>query len=274
MQDLGYVPGKNLIIVYRQARRSDALPSFAKELVQLKVDVIVTSGEAAAMAAKGATSAIPIVATELAMDPVKAGIVGSLSRPEANVTGLATQSEELWMKRLSVFKQLVPRVARIAILSNPTNPSNAACTDEINRATAALALQARSAEVPSGEAIQSTFAALAKDRPDALAICWDSVTLANAKQISDSAAHLKVPTVAPLQEYVKAGSLMSLGFNLPAHRRRAAVYVDKIIKGAKPATLPVERPLQFDLVVNLVTARALGIEPPANILLLADEVVQ
>jgi putative ABC transport system substrate-binding protein len=275
LNDLGYIEGRNVVIEYRYAGGNvDRLPQLAGELAALKVDVIITAGEPAALAAKRATNAIPIVATEVGMDPVQAGIVTSLARPEANVTGLATQNEELWQKRLSVFGQIVPKLARAAVLWNPANPGNGACVAEIKTAAPALGIQVQLQEVGDAKAFERAFTAIAKDRPDALVTCWDSVTLANARAIADFALKQRMPTLAPIKEYVEAGSLMSLGASLPAHHRRAAYYVDKVLKGSKPGALPVELPLQFDLVLNLGTAKALGITVPPGILLLADDLIK
>jgi putative tryptophan/tyrosine transport system substrate-binding protein len=275
LRDLGYVEGPNFVIEYRYANGNvEKLPELAAELVKLKVDVIVTSGEPAALAAKRATNSIPIVAVEYGMDPVKAGIVASLARPEANVTGLATQNEELWQKRLAVFKQIVPKVSRVAVLWNPVNPGNASCVQEIKAAAPPMGLQVSLQEVRDTNALERAFAGVAKERPDALVICWDSVTLGQARRIGDFALQQRLPTLAAIKEYVEAGGLMSLGMSLQAHRRRSAYYVDKVLKGAKPGALPVERPLQFDLVINVATAKALGLAPPSTVLVLADDLIQ
>ncbi len=273
LKDLGYVQGPSLVVEYRYGS-VDRLPQLAGELVTLKVDVIVAAGESAALAAKRATNTIPVVATEILMDPVKAGIVTSLARPEANVTGLATLNEELWQKRLSMFKQIAPKVSRVTVLWNPANPGNRPCLDEIKATAPALGLQVTSQEVLDAAALEQAFAVIAKERPDALVICWDSVTLAQARRIAEFALAQRLPTLAPIKEYVEAGSLMSLGASLPAQRRRAAYYVDKVLKGAKPGSLPVERPLQFDLVINLGTAKALGLAPSPGVLILADDLIQ
>jgi putative ABC transport system substrate-binding protein len=276
LRDLGYVEGRNVVIDYRYAGGSiERLPQLAGELVSLKADVIVTAGEPAALAAKRATNAIPVVATEIGMDPVKAGIVTSLARPEANVTGLATQNEELWQKRLSVFKQLVPKIARAAVLWNPANPGNRACVEEINAAAPALGIQVVPQQIVDANALERAFAAIARDRLDALMACWDSVTLTHARRIAEFALKQRMPTLAPIKEFVEAGSLMSLGVSLPAHQRRAAYYVDRVLKGSKPGALPpVERPLQFDLVLNLGTAKELSITVPPGILVLADDLIK
>jgi len=239
LRDLRYIEGQNLTIDYRYAEGNvDRLPDLAIELVRLPVDVIVTSGEPAALAAKRATRTIPVVVTELGLDPVKAGLVASLGRPEGNVTGLATQSEELWQKRLALLKQVVPRAQRVDVLWNPANPGNANCVEEIKTAASALGMQTSLFEVRDVGALERAFPLIAREPPDALVTCWDSVTLANAKLIADFALKHRLPSVAPLREYVEAGALISLGTSLPTQRRHAAYYVDKILKGAKPENGP------------------------------------
>ena len=275
LRDLGYVEGRNLAIEYRYASGNvERLPDLATELVRLKLDVIVTSGEPAALAAKRATNAIPIVATEFGVDPVKAGLVTSLGRPGGNVTGLAAISEELWPKRLELFKQVVPKLSRLAVLWNPANSGNQSCVSEIQTAARTMGVQLRSMEVGDSRALERAFTDIAKEAADGLATCWDSVTLEHARPIADFALKQRLPTIAPLKEYVEAGALLSFGAGLSAHQRRAAYYVDKILKGAKPADLPLERPTLFELVVNLKTAKALGLTLPPAMVVLADEVVR
>jgi putative ABC transport system substrate-binding protein len=274
LRDLGYVEGRNVSIEYRYASGSgERLTVLASELARFPVDVIVTVGERAAIAAKGATKTIPIVVTEIGWDPVDAGLVASLGRPEGNVTGFASQSEELWEKRLALLKEFTPKLSRVAVLWNPANPGNAKCVEVLKAAARSTGVQLRPVEVSDAAALDGAPAAVARDAVDALVTCWDSVSLANAKAIADLALKLRLPTLAPLREYVLAGGLMSLGTSLSAQRRRTAHYVDKILKGAKPANLPVERPTQFDLVINLSTAKALGLIPPASFLVLADELI-
>jgi putative ABC transport system substrate-binding protein len=251
----------------------EKLPELAGELGRMKVDVIVTVGDSAAIAAKRATTSIPIIATEFGLDPVKAGIVSSLGRPEGNVTGLSSISEELWPKRLGLLRDLVPRLTRAAVLWNSGNPGNASCLNEIRAASGALGILVQPFDVRDANSVERTFAAMAKDRPDALALCWDSVTLEYAHAIADFALKRRLPTIAPLREYVKAGALLSFGTSLAAHRRRAAYYADKILKGAKPADLPVERPTHFELVVNMATAKALGLALPPTLVMLADDLI-
>jgi putative ABC transport system substrate-binding protein len=273
--DLGYVVGRNVVIEFRYADGNvDRLVEMASELARLPVEVIVTSGEAAALAAKRATKSVPIVATEFALDPVKAGLVASLGRPEANVTGLASISEDLWQKRLALLKEVAPRVTRAVALWNPANPGNAICVDELKAAAPGLGVQLRSLEVRDAKALDQAFAIMTREPTDALAICWDSVTLGHATAIADFALAHRMPTVAPLKEYARAGALLSFGASLPAQRRRAAYYVNKILKGTKPGDLPVERPTLFELVVNMRTARALGLGLPQGIALLADDLLE
>jgi putative ABC transport system substrate-binding protein len=275
LRDLGYAEGKNFVIDSRYASgNTEKLPELAGELSRVPVDVIVTSGEPAALAAKRATRAIPVVATEIALDPVRAGIVASLGRPGGNVTGLATLSEELWQKRLALLKEVVPKLTRVAVLWNPTNPSNAYCLEEIKAVAPTLGMQVRDLEVSDAKSLDNAFANLTKDSPDALVPCWDSVTLAQATAIGDFAAKRRLPTVAPLKEYAEAGALLSFGMSLPAQRRRSAYYVDKILKGGKPADMPFETPTLFELVVNLKTARALGVTVPPSFMVLADDLIR
>jgi len=275
LRDLRYVEGQTVVIEYRQSTGSvSQLAELAAELARIPVDVIVTSGESPAVAAKRSSKSIPIVAIDLAWDPVKAGLVASLSKPEGNLTGLASQSDELWPKRLGLLKQLKPGTARLAVLWNPGNQGNANCVAEISAGAAALDMEVQPLEARDAVSLDRAFASMGANLPDGLAICWDSATLASARSIADFALKHRLPTVAPLREYVDAGALLSYGPSLAAQRRRAAYYVDRILKGAKPAGLPVEQPTQFDLVVNVTTAKRLGIALPPMIAGLADDVVQ
>jgi len=275
LRDAGYVEGRNLTIEYRYADgNGDRLPDLAAELVRLPVDIIVTSGEPAALAARRATKVIPIVVTQIGMDPVKAGLVSSLGRPEGNITGLTTLSEDLWQKRLSLLKEIAPRVSRVAVLWNPTNPGNKSCVEEIKAAAPALRLQALSLEVRDANTLDRGFVTMTSESVDALVTCSDTVLLEHAKPIADFALKRRLAMMSPLKEFVEAGGLMSLGSSLPAQRRRSAYYVDRILKGAKVADLPVERPTIFELVVNQKTAKALGLALPAPLLLLADDLIE
>ena len=275
LRDVGYTKGQNVVVEYRYADgNAERLALLAAELVRLPVDVIVTSGEQAAVAAKRATRDIPIVATDLGLDPVKAGLVASLGRPGGNITGLATLSDDLWPKRLGLLKEVTPRASRLAVLGNPANSSNASCFEEIKAAASATGLRTRFLGVSDEKTLAEAFAGILNERPEGLVICWDSVTLVHAKAIADFALKQRLPTLAPLKEYVEAGALLSFGARLPAQRRRTAYYVDKILKGAKPADLPVERPTLFELAVNLPTAKALGLALPAAFVVLADVIVE
>jgi len=275
LRDVGYVEGKTLVIEYRYSSGSaERLASLAAELARLPVDVIVTSSESAALAAKRATSVIPIVMTDIGMDPVKAGLVASLGRPGGNITGLASLSNDLWQKRLALLKEFAPKISHVAVLWNPTSPGNANCVAEIDAAAPALGLQIRHFEVNNARAVEDAFTNIAKEPSDALATCLDSVILEHAGAIADFASKRRLPTVMPVKEYVAAGGLISLGPNLPAQRRRAANYVDRILKGAKPADLPVEQPTLFEFVVNVKTAKALGLAIPPSFGVLANEFIE
>ena len=275
LRDLRYIEGQNIVIEYRQSAGSiTQLAELAAELTRIPVDVIVTSGESPALAAKRTSKSIPIVAIDLAWDPVKAGLIASLSKPEGNLTGLASQSDELWPKRLGLLKQVKPKTTRLVVLWNPGNQGNASCVAEISAGAASLDIEVQPLEARDAASLDRAFASIAPSQPDALAICWDSATLTNARSIADFAIRHRIPTVSPLREYVDAGALLSYGPSLAAQRRRAAYYVDRILKGVKPAGLPVEQPTQFDLVVNLATAKRLGIAVPPMIAGLADDVIQ
>jgi putative ABC transport system substrate-binding protein len=275
LKDWGYVNGGNVSVEFRYgAGNVDKLTELANELVKMNVDVIVTVGDSAAFAAKKATPSIPIVATEFGVDPVKTGLVSTLSRPTANVTGLSSISDELWSKRLGLLRELVPRLARVAVFWNSGNPGNTDCLAKIRAAGSEMKVQVQPLDVTDANSVERAFATIAKDKPDALALCWDSVTLEYAHAIADFATRRRLPTVAPLREYVKAGALMSFGTSLAAHRRRAAYYTDRIIKGTKPTDLPVEQAQTFEIVINVATVKALGITVPPAFALAADELVE
>jgi putative ABC transport system substrate-binding protein len=275
LREAGYVEGKNLVVEYRYAGGSaQQLAYNAAELTRLPVDVIVASGEPATLAAMRATGTIPIVMTEIGMDPVKAGFVASLARPGANVTGLASLSNELWQKRLPMLREIAPKASRLAVLWNPANPGNADCVAEIKAAAPALGLKVSYIGVSDTSALDRAFASMTKESVDAVAVCLDSLTLEQAASIADFASKRRQPTVMPLKEYVQAGGLVSLGAKLSDQRRRAASYVDRILKGAKPADLPIERPTLFELVVNSSAARTLGITMPPTFMLLADDIIE
>lgn len=275
LRDWGYVENRTVALEFRYAGGNLAkLPALAAELARMNVDVIVTVGDPAAFAAKKATTSIPIVATEFGLDPVKAGLVASLGRPEANLTGLSSISEELWQKRLALLREILPRLTRIGVVLNPANQGNASCLAEIRSAAGAMGIRVQSLDISDERSIERVFAAIAKDTLDGLAVCWDSVTMEHAQAIADLALNRRLPLVAPLREYVSAGALLSFGMSLAAHRRQAAHYAHRIIKGAKPADLPVEQPKNFELVINVATAKALGLAVPPSLALLAEDLIQ
>jgi putative ABC transport system substrate-binding protein len=223
LREAGYVEGRNFVIEYRYADGNAArLPGLASELVRVPVDVIVTSGEPAALAAARATKTIPVVVTQIGIDPVKAGLVTSFGRPGGNVTGLATLSDDLWEKRLGLLREVAPNASRLAVLWNPANPGNAGCVDQI-KVAAGLRLQVVSLEVRDAAALERAFTSMTSEPVDALAVCWDSVLLGRAAAIGDFALKRRLPTIAPLKEYVEAGCLLSLGVSLPAHKRRTPI---------------------------------------------------
>jgi putative ABC transport system substrate-binding protein len=276
LRDLGYVEGQNLAFERRYAENNlERLPDLATELVRLHVDIIVTGGSTpATLAAKQATSTIPILMVGIGMDPVEAGLVASLARPEGNVTGMAASGLEGWEKRLEPLKEAVPRLSRVALLWNPANPGNVLCLRAVQAATLRMGMQLHPLEVRDANAFEHAFAEIAREPPDALLICRDDLTGAHARPIADFAVRSRLPTLTPSRGYVQAGALMSYGASVPDQWRRAATYVDKILKGTKPADLPVERPMKFELVINLKTVKALGLTLPPSILFQADEVIQ
>ena len=273
LRDRGYSEDRVTVESRYAGGNVEKLREYAEDLVRMKVDVIITVGDPAAFAAKKATTTIPIVATEFGSDPVP-GLVASLGRPAGNVTGPSSISEELWGRRLGILREFVPRLARVTVLFNPGNPGNASCVGEIRSAGGASGIQVQPMEIADVTSIERASAAITRDAPDALAVCWDTVTLEYAHAIAELAIKRRLPLVAPLREYVSAGALLSYGISLSAHRRRAAHYVDKIFKGAKPGELSVERPTNFELVVNVSTARALGLTVPPAVALFADDLVQ
>jgi len=274
LRELGYVAGQNIALESRWAEgRFDRLPALAGELVRLRVDLIVTAGTPAAHAAKEATASIPIVAAAVG-DPVGTGLVASLARPGANLTGLSDITVDLSAKRLELLKELVPTASRIAILWNPAHPTNPLQLRETRAAAQALGITLQSLEVQRSGELERAFAAIRRERAGALVVLSDPFMLLHRGRLADLAANNRLPTMYPWREHVEAGGLMAYGVNLPDLFRRAATYVDKILKGAKPADLPVEQPMRFELVINMKTAKALGLTFPPSILIRATEVIQ
>ena len=273
LRELGYTEGQNIVIELRFAEgKSERLPALVADLIQLKVDVIVLSGTPAAQVAKQATTMIPIVMGTSA-DPVGTGLVTSLARPGGNVTGLSTLGSDLSGKRLELLKEVVPGVSRIAVLSNPTNQSVPALLRETEVAAQSLGVQVQFLEARSPDELDKVFVAI-KERPRALMVVPDPMLFAQRKRLSDLAGENRLPTIAEWEEFVGAGGLMSYGPSFRAMFRRAAVFVDKILKGTKPADLPVEQPTKFEFIINLKTAKQIGVTIPPNVLARADRVIK
>jgi len=256
------------------AAAAAALPAVSRfALVRLKVDVIVGIGTIAPLAAKRATTTIPIVMTA-AGDPLGSGLVASLARPGGNVTGMSLMAPELGGKRLELLKELLPRLARVAVLWNAANPYAALVFKETQTAGRALGIEVQSLEVRSPDDFNGAFETVRREHPDALITVEDPLSFNHRKLIADFAAGQLLPTLHGFKEDVAAGALMSYGANLADLSRRAAGYVDKILRGAKPADLPVQQPTKFDLVINLTTAKALGLDVPPTLLARADELIE
>jgi putative ABC transport system substrate-binding protein len=274
MRELGYVEGQNILAEGRfYGDRTDRLPALAAELVRLNVDVIVAGAPPAPEAAQRATSTIPIVMANHA-DPVGSGLVASLARPGRNVTGLSTQAPDLAGKRLQLLKEAVPGISRVAVLSNPTIPSQALELREAKVAAGSLKVQLQMLEARAPSDFAGVFSAMTKERAGGVIILTSSMFYAERTRIAELAAQSRVPAIYAVKEFAEAGGLMTYGINIHESFRRAAIYVDKILKGAKPADLPVEQPTKFELVINLKTAKALGLTIPPSLLQGADEVIQ
>jgi len=277
LRDLGWIEGQNIAVEYRWAAGGeDQLPALAAELVRLKVDIIVTWSTPAALAAKQATTTIPIVATFVA-DPVGSGLVASLARPGGNVTGLTTLAPELLAKRLELLREMVPGVNRMAVLWDPVGPgerTRRSMREEAEAAGRALGVHLQFIEARRPGDLERAFSAIRKSRLDALLVAPAPMLFEARGQIVAHAARSRLPAVYPWREAVEAGGLVSYATNFPEMYRRAATYVDKILKGAKPAELPIEQPTRFELVINLKTAKALGLTIPQSVLQRADEVLR
>jgi len=272
LHELGWIDGRTVAIQYRWAEgRAERLAEIAAELVRLKVDVIVTGGNAA-LAAKQASSVVPIVFA-LVDDPVGMGLIASLARPGGNVTGLSFQSTDLAGKRVALLREIVPGLRRLAIMANVEYPATALEMDQVQAAARALGVDPVALEIRRAEDIAPAFEAL-RDRADALYVVGDALVITYRVRLNTLALIARLPTIYFVREYVEAGGLMSYGPNFPDLFRRAADYVDKILRGAKPGEIPVEQPTKFDLVINLTTAKALGLTVPESFLLRADEVIE
>jgi putative tryptophan/tyrosine transport system substrate-binding protein len=277
LRDLGYIEGQNIAIEYRYAEtKLDRLPELAAELVRLKVDIIVIGGgDTIVRAAKNATKTIPIVMVGGGVDPVEGGLVDSLARPGGNITGLTILSPELGGKRLELLKEAVPKVARVAVLYDPALRANVHELKEVLPVAArALAVSVRSWEVRAADGFDRVFAALNKERPDGLYVAVGPLTNANRNRIVSFALKNRLPSVYGRREFVDAGGLMSYGADIADSYRRVAYYVDRILKGAKPADLPVEQPTKFELVINLKTAKQIGLTIPPEVLARANRLIK
>ena len=275
LHELGWVEGRNLVIEYRWAEgKVERLPELAADLVRRKVDVIVAPAGSAALAAKNATSSIPIVMI-FPNDPVEMGLVASLSRPGGNITGTTfTTSSEIFGKQLQILKEAIPRVSRVAVLRNPADPSFARQVGELDAAARSLNVHLQHLGARGPEEFDGAFAAMARDRADALLVIATSTFLVHRSRLAELAVKARLPTMNSFREQVEAGGLMAYAVNMAAFVGHAAEYVDKILRGAKPGDLPVEQPTRFELVVNLKTAKALGITIAQAVLLRADEVIE
>jgi putative ABC transport system substrate-binding protein len=274
LRELGYVEGQNTIVERRYAEgRPERFQEFAAEMVRLKADLIITTTTPAALAAKNATMTIPIV-IPTAIDPVGTGLIASLSHPGGNITGGAILTGEMAAKRLELLKEVAPSLSRTAVLWNRANPANALAWRETLDAANALGVTLQSHEVKGPEDFEVAFDRMTKEHLDALFVLDDALTIQYRKEIADFAMQKRLPSVFAAKDRVEAGGLMSYGPRYSEMMRRAASLVDKILKGAEPANLPMEQPTTFELVINLKTARAIGLDVPATLLARADEVIE
>jgi putative ABC transport system substrate-binding protein len=274
LRELGYIEGESIIIEYRSAEgKLDHLPALAAELVRLKVDVIVTAGPIPTRAAKEATSTIPIVMAQ-DTDPVGNGFVASLARPGGNITGLSTLAPELSGKRLELLREIVPKLSRVAVFGTSTYPGYAQMLKEIELAAEAFKVKLQNPDVQNPKDIEITFRAATKGRADAVIVLATPVLLSQRTQIADLAVKNRLPVSYPQTEYTEAGGLMYFGANTPDLNRRAASYVDKILKGARPGDLPVEQPIKFEFIINLKAAKQIGLTIPPSVLARADRVIK
>jgi putative tryptophan/tyrosine transport system substrate-binding protein len=275
LRELGYVEGRDIAIEWRSAEgKAHLLPGLAAELVRLKVDVIVTGGAGATRPAKEATATIPIVMGQDS-DPVESGFVASLARPGGNVTGLSTLHPEMSVKRLEILREVLPGLSRVAFFGTSSWVGNAQGLKETELAARALGVKLQYLDVLGPKDFESAFRAAGKGQAEAVVmLVWNPVLNPRRKEIAELAVNSRLPTIFRERQHVEAGGLMAYGPNIPDLFRRAAIYVDRILKGAKPADLPVEQPTKFELVINMKTAKALGLTIPQTLLLRADQVIE
>jgi putative tryptophan/tyrosine transport system substrate-binding protein len=276
LRELGYVEGQNIATEYRYAEgKLDRLPELAAELVRLKVDIIVAAGaDRTIQSAKNATKTIPIVMTGGGNDPVKEGYVESLARPGGNVTGITNLTRDLGGKRLELLKEAVPKLAQVALLYEPVGGGVRDVKEVLPVAARALKLTIRPWDIRDADGFEKVFAALNKERPDGLYVLQSTLMTTNAKRIADFALKSRLPSMYYIKEFVEAGGLISYGADLADSYRRVAYFVDRILKGAKPADLPVEQPTKFELVINLKTAKQIGLTIPQSMLYRAEKVIK
>ena len=274
LRELGYVEGQNITIEHRSSEgKYERLPELAAELVRLKIDVIVAPATQNVLVAKQATRTIPIVMAG-AGDPVGAGLVASLARPGGNVTGLSMLGFEIVGKQFALLKEIVPKISRVAVLGNPANQVYPSWLKEVKVAARALGVQLQILEARGPDDFEAAFAAMNRERADALFPLGDGMAILHRARIVERAAKHRLPAMYPVREFGDAGGLVVYGASMRDSFRRAATYVDKILKGAKPGDLPVEQPTKFELIINLKTAKALGLTIPPSVLTRADEVLQ
>ena len=272
--DLGYVEGKNIVIEWRFADgKLDRLPALIAELVSLKVEVIVTAGGTVTRAAKEATVTIPVI-MGFDNDPVGSGFVASLARPGGNITGLSSLAPEISGKQLELLKETVPRLSRVAVLGTSTTPATAQRLGEIERSAAAFKVHLQYLDIKGPKDIENAFRDARKGRADAMLVLASPILESHRTEITDLAAKNRLLAIYHATEFVEAGGLMTYGVSIPDLFRRAATYVDKILKGAKPADLPVEQPTKFEFVINLKAAKQIGLTVPPNVLARADKVIR
>lgn len=275
LRELGYVEGKHVVIDYRFADDDAArLPGLANELVQARVDLILASGVQAIQAVQKATITIPIVMGLSGGDPVKDGFVTSLARPGANITGPSVMMNDLSAKRLQMLTEIVPRLTRVAVLLNPASTSSTAGLALVQAAAPQLRVTLLPVEMRSAQSLEPAFAQMKRDKAQALMVIPNALLNGHAREIANLAARQRLPSVGALREYVQAGGLLSYGPSFRDSFKRAAVYADKIFKGAKPADLPVEQPTRFELFINGKTAKALGLTIPHSLLIMAEQVIE
>jgi putative ABC transport system substrate-binding protein len=273
LRELGHVEGQNIAIEWRFSQRNEQLPSFANELIELKVEAIVATGGPAIRAVKQVTSTIPIVMA-FSGDPVGTGLIANLARPSENLTGLSLMSPDLSAKRLELLKEAFPKISRVATLWNPDDPVYALELQRTQAAARALDITLQPIEVREREDFEGAFAAMTRNHADGLIVFAHGLTILNRDKLIELANRHRLPTMYGSRENVNDGGLIAYGPSISALYRRAAFYVDKIVKGAKPADLPVEQPTTFELVINLRTAKALGLTVPPALLARADEVIE